>query len=330
MKGRCLTALLPVIAIVPLALVPASGQTQTAAADSSTAARTPWGDPDLQGVWDFRTATPLERPAELAGKQFLTEEEAAELEQRAFERNTDEERPADAADDVRTAYNDFWYDRGNTVVRTRRTSLIVDPPNGKIPPLTPEGQKRVDALAEARGRPAASWEDRTLFERCLTRPLPRLPGGYNQNLQILQTPGYVVILYEMMREARFIPVDGQPHIPQDIRLWHGDSRGRWEGDTLVVDVTNFSPKGHFRGSAEGLHLVERFTRLDADTIEYQVTIDDPSTFTKAWTASVPMTKTQDPMYEYACHEGNYGMPNLLAGARAEEKAAEEAARTGSR
>ena len=289
------------------------------------ALRTPWGDPDLQGVWDFRTITPLERPAELADQAFLTEEEAAGLEGAAVDRSERLAQPSE----VRTeplpaggsvgAYNDFWFDRGFNVVASRRTSLIVDPPDGRIPALTPAGQQRAAMRTAARARPAVTWEDRSLFERCVTRGLPRLPGGYNQNLQILQTPDHVVILYEMMREARVIPLDGRPHLPAAVRLWHGDSRGRWEGDTLVVETANFSPKNDFRGAGAGLRLVERFTRVDADTIDHQVTISDPTTFTRAWTAAIPLRRTDAPMYEYACHEGNYGMEGIMAGARADDR-----------
>ena len=299
--------------------------TQSAAPAGATAMRTPWGHPDLQGVWDFRTITPLERPAELADQEFLTEEAAAGLERAAIVRAERLAQPSE----VRTeplpaggsvgAYNDFWFDRGVNVVLSRRTSLIVDPPDGRIPTLTPAGQQRVAMRSAARARPAVTWEDRSLFERCVTRGLPRLPGGYNQNLQILQTPDHVVILYEMMRETRVIPLDGRSHLPGDLRLWHGDSRGRWEGDTLVVETTNFSPKNDFRGAAGGLRLVERFTRVDAGTIDHRVTITDPTTFTRSWTAAVPLRRTEAPMYEYACHEGNYGMEGIMAGARADER-----------
>ncbi len=332
MSHRCLAVLFTVIAVLVLSAIPAAAQ---------TAPRTAWGDPDLGGIWDFRTITPLQRPEELADQEFLTEEEAANLEQETIDRNERLLHQAatrtEAGGNV-GAYNNFWMDRGVNVVSTRRTSLIVDPPDGRIPPLTPEGQQRVDTQAEARDRPAFSWEDRSLFERCVTRGLPRLPGGYNQNLLILQTPEHVVILYEMMREARVIPLDGRPHLADNVRLWHGDSRGRWEGETLVVETTNVSPKAHYgypipellRGSGDGLHLVERFTRIDADTIDHQVTINDPTTFTDTWTASIPLRATQDQMYEYACHEGNYSMESTLSGARAQEKAAAEAATQGSR
>ena len=320
MSHRCLAAVSTVIVVVALSAIQVAAQ---------TAPRTAWGHPDLQGVWDYRTITPLQRPEELADREFLTEEEAANLEQETIDRN--ERLLHQAATRTEAggsigAYNNFWMDRGTNVVGNRRTSLIVDPPNGRIPPLTPEGQRRVDARAEARNRSAVSWEDRSLFERCVTRGLPRLPGGYNQNLQILQTPEQVVILYEMMREVRVIPLDGRPHLADNVRLWHGDSRGWWEGETLVVETTNVSPKAHFRGSGDGLHLVERFTRIDADTIDHEVTIEDPTTFTDTWTASIPLRATQDQMYEYACHEGNYSMASTLTGARAQEKAAAEGSR----
>jgi hypothetical protein len=284
--------------------------------------RTPWGDPDLQGVWSNATITPFERPTTLAGKQVLTEEEAAELEKLTVKTGNQDRRDGAGTDaDVARAYNDFWWDRGTKVVSTRQTSLVVEPSDGRVPALTPEGQKRAAARA-ARGYD--SWEDRSLWERCITRGLPMVPGPYNNNYQILQTPGYVVIVHEMIHDARIIPLDGRPHVGQNVRQWFGDSRGRWEGDTLVVDTTNFTDKANFRGSTEGLHLIERFTRTSADTVKYEFTIDDPTTFTRNWTAAIPMTRTDEQIYEYACHEGNYGMVNLLSGARVQEKATEKA------
>jgi hypothetical protein len=200
--------------------------------------------------------------------------------------------------------------------------MIVDPPDGRIPPMTPEGQRRMEqARMEANQHPADRAQDRSLAERCVfwgTAGPPLLPGPYNNTYQIYQTPGYVMILAEMIHDARIIPLDRRPHVPQNIRHWMGDSRGHWEGDTLVVDTTNFTGKTRFRGSSENLHLVERFTRVDSDTILYRFTVDDPSTFTKSWTAELPLTKTQGPIYEYACHEGNYALVDILAGARAEE------------
>jgi hypothetical protein len=311
----------------PAAPVASAAKTR-AAASTPTSAQTAWGDPDLQGTWTYKTITPLERPAEFAGKEFLSKEEAAELERRALKANSDEDRPTDASRDVATAYNDFWWDRGDTVVNSRRSSLIVDPPDGKVPSLTAAGKARVDARAVARDRPAHGPEDRSQFERCITRGLPRLPGGYNQNLQIMQAPGYVAILYEMMREARIIPLDGRPHLDASVRQWMGDSRGRWEGRTLVVETTNFNAKHEFRGASENLRLVERFTRAGNGSIDYQFTADDPATWTASWTAAIPLMKTNDQIYEYACHEGNYGMPNLLHSARAEDQAAAQAASKG--
>ena len=317
MDWKRLCAALCALGVVALAPIPASGQSASAAGTGSR-------ELDLQGVWTFKTITPFERPAQFAGKEFLTEQEAAELERLVAKTNTEEERPTDRARDVAGAYNNFWFDRGDNVVKTRRSSLIIDPPDGRMPPLASEGKSRVDARALARDRPAYGPEDRSQFERCVTRGLPRLPGGYNQNLQILQTPGYVVILYEMMRETRIIPVDGRPHVGNDIRQWMGDSRGRWEGKTLVVETSNFNRKQEFRGATDQLRLVERFTRIDANTIDYQITASDPAAWARPWTAAIPLSRTDDVMYEYACHEGNYGMPNLLSSARAEDRAAQGA------
>jgi hypothetical protein len=306
------------IAFVALAAVTVTAQSATTAGRTP---RTPWGDPDLQGVWSIATITPLERPTALAGKQVLTEQEAAAAEnERRTTGNQDRRDGAGTDADVARAYNDFWWDRGTKVVSTRQTSLVVDPPDGRIPLLTPEGQTRATARAR---RGYDSWEDRSLWERCITIGLPMIPGPYNNNYQILQTPGYVVILHEMIHDARIIPLDGRPHVAQNIRQWFGDSRGRWEGATLVVDTTNFTDKVGFRGSSKESRLIERFTRTDAGTVRYEFTIDDPATFTKKWTVAIPMAKTDDQIYEYACHEGNYGMVNLLSGARVQEKAAQE-------
>ena len=285
--------------------------------------RTPWGDPDLQGLWTNATVTPFERPANLSGKAVLTQEEAAE-----FERQTNQARDADnrgggTEADLGRAYNQFWFERGTKVVGTRRTSLVTDPPDGRVPALTPAAQSRADARAEARRRsPADGPEDRSLVERCIVWPTagpPMVPGAYNNNYQILQAPGHVAILIEMIHDVRIIPLDGRPHAPQAIRQWMGDSRGRWDGNTLIVTTTNFTDKTIFRGSSANLKIVERFTRVDPDTLDYQFSIDDPESFTRSWTAAVPMTKTDGPIFEYACHEGNYGMTNLLKGARAEDK-----------
>jgi hypothetical protein len=288
--------------------------------------RTPDGHPDLQGIWDFRSATALERPARFAGREFMTPDEVIAYEQEALER--EDGRPPDDGRTELSVHAVWWLDYGKRVVGTRRTSLIVDPPDGKIPPLTPEGQKRSAerrAAAKTHG-PADSYEDRSLQERCITRGLPEvtLPGPYNNNMQIVQTPGYVMIFTEMIHDARVVPMDGRPHNSPNLRSWMGDSRGRWEGNTLVVDTTNFTDRTNFRGAGANLHLVERFTRVDADTIEYQFTLDDPTTWTRPWTVAYPIVKTEGPIYEFACHEGNYGLRGILSGARYEEKVAEEA------
>lgn len=301
-----------------LALLPAVAQTRW------TPPKTADGQPDLQGIWTNATITPLERPAEFAGKAFLTAQEAADYEKRLRQTTNADRRDGSAEADVGRAYNDAWYDRGTKVVGTRRTSLIIDPPDGKIPPLTPEAQKKQAALREAaQGHQFDGPENRPLTERCLLWPTagpPMLSGPYNNNYQIVQTPGYVMILVEMIHDARIIPLDGSPHLRKSVRQWKGDPRGHWEGNTLVVDTTNFTDKTRFRGADENLHLTERFTRVDADTILYEFTVDDPTAFTKPWTAQVPMRKTKGPIFEYACHEGNYAMTGMLAGAREEEKA----------
>ena len=348
MRRRILRSFEFLAAIVALALLAAphlAAQTQSAAntaspkskpaAKSWAMPRTPDGQPDLQGIWSNATLTPLERPRDLGDKQFFTEKEAAEYEKKILEHNDADRRDAANAEaDIALAYNQFWYDRGTKIVPTRRTALIIDPPDGRIPSLTPEAKKREAARAEAlRGRgPADSWEDRNLAERCLTRGAPKLPGGYNNNFMILQGPGYVAILQEMIHEVRVIPLDGRPHVSSGVRQWLGDSRGHWEGNTLVVDTTNFRDEVRANlyyccGIAgASLHLTERFTRLDNDTIDYQYTVDDPTTYTRPWTVALPMWRNPGPLYEYACHEANYAMTGILAGARADEKAAAEAAK----
>ena len=340
MTGRYLAVLLTVMAIVALAPAPAAGQAQTTVADTSPPPRTPWGQPDLHGVWDFRTITPMQRPSELADKEFLTDEEAAELEdaRRLRDAGRDDEVPADTVGN----YNQFWFDRGTEVIGTRRTSLVVDPPDGRVPPLTPEAETKQAALREAREgvgphQPTpGGWVDdlgaNGLQVRCITgfnSGPPMTPGGYNNNVQLFQTPDHVVLLNEMNHNARIVPLDPRPH--GELRQWAGDSRGHWDGDTLVVETTNFLRETSFmRGGSSGdLHLVERFTRGSADTLLYQVTVEDRTTWTRPWTYEVPMVRSQEPIYEYACHEGNYAMEVILAGARAAEQAA-EAAPDGSR
>ena len=304
-------------------LISASGSAFGQAKKTWVMPRTPDGHPDLSGIWNTSTLTPLERPAEFAQKPVLSEQEAKDYEARLLRENNRDRRDGTAETDVGRAYNEFWYDRGSHIVASRRTSLIIDPPDGKIPALTPEAQKRQADLAEYRRQHAGDGpEDFSLANRCIlwaTAGPPMLPGAYNNNYQIVQTPGYVVILVEMIHDARIIPIDGGPHLPSGVHQWLGDSRGHWEGDTLVVETTNFNNKTNFRGAGENMKLTERFKRADANTISYEFTVNDPSSFSKPWTAQIPMNKTTDPVLEYACHEGNYAMEGMLKGLRAEEK-----------
>jgi hypothetical protein len=318
--------------IAAVIAVPAAGQApkRNSVSKNWTPPRTPDGKPDLQGVWTNVTLTPLERPPELKDKAFFTPAEAAQYEKDVIQRNNADRRDGSAEADVGRAYNNFWYDRGTKVIPALRTSLIVDPPDGRIPFLTPVAQQRVAAQAEARRlHPADGPEDRALTERCILWPTagpPMLPGPYNNNYQIIQGPGYVTIFVEMIHDVRFIPTDGRPHLPPDVRQWMGDPRGHWEGNTLTVDTTNFTSKTTVRGSGESLHLVERFTRASPDMILYEFTVDDPASFTKPWTAQIPMVKMDGPLLEYACHEGNYAMAGMLGGARAAEKAKDDKAK----
>ena len=339
-------ASLSALVIVFVFVAPTRPTAQTRATENARAGgaarpalRTVDGQPDLQGVWSFATVTPLERPKELAGKEVLTEAEAAAFEKRQVAlQNRDNRKSLPAALDVETAYNDFWWDQGTKVVGTRRTSLVVDPPDGHIPPMTPEAQQKTKMPRQRPvperiviGSVAEGPEDLGLSERCIlgfSSGPPILPSAYNNNLQIFQAPGYVVIFTEMIHEARIVPLDGRAHLSQGVRQWLGDSRGRWQGDTLVVETTNFTHKSAFSGnlvarggSSERMRLVERFTRMGPDMLVYEFTVDDPATWTKPWTAQVPMTRSPEKLYEYACHEGNYGMANLLSGARAVERAA---------
>src|SRR5437867_6311302 len=290
------------MAAMLLATVHAAAQSRTAAVKTSRAKaspRTSWGAPDVQGVWNYATLTPLERPSELTGKEVLTDAEAAEFEKQTLQRRNPDRRDGGAAADVGRAYNQFWWDYGTKVVGTNRTSLIVDPPDGRVPPLTPEAKERADARAQVLRRPPAGPEDRNLWERCIlggnTGP-PMVSGPYNNVVQLFQTPGYVVILNEMINDARIVPLDGRPHLPPSIRQWRGDSRGRWEGDTLVVDTTNFRDETNFRGARATLHVVERFTRVDARTLLYEFTVDDPMTWTRPWSAAMPMRKAEGPIF----------------------------------
>ena len=300
-----------------------------------TLPKTAWGDPDLQGFWTNTTTTPLQRPPELKDKAVLTDAELAERERLVNARANQDAAPS--AGNPGT-YNEFWYERGRM---NRRTSLIVDPPDGRLPPLTPAAAKRAEDDRRGRG-PADSWTDRSAYERCITRSLPgaMMPGFYNHNYHILQTPDYVVLHVEMIHDARIVPIvrdaraagrpgsagTGASPTPANIRQWMGRSRGRWEGNTLVVETTNFNDKVREQGliafsTGENLTLTERFTRTDADTIDYQFTVNDPTFYTRPWTASLPMARFEGPIFEYACHEGNHGLMGILSGARAEEGAA---------
>ncbi len=294
----------------------------TTSSTTAPALRTSDGQPDLEGYWTNTTVTPLERPKELADKAFFTPEEAAEYAKRQLA--TPEPTGPGTYADVHYNMAQFGLEKSQSKVAANiRTSLITDPSDGHIPPMTPEARQRnADRAAKNKGHEFDGPENRGLAERCImwgNEGPPMMPVGYNSNLQIVQGPGYVAITQEMIHDVRIIPTDGSPHLPADVRQWMGDSRGHWEGDTLVVDTTNFTDKTAFRGSSANLHVVERFRRVDANTVLYQFTVDDPSTWTRSWSAEIPMTKIQGPIFEYACHEGNYGMRNNLSGARAEEK-----------
>jgi hypothetical protein len=303
-----------------LACAPAFGQPSSIAG--------PAGHPDLQGIWTSATVVPMERPASVKGKEFYTEEEAAENARKVLGISSWERLGSQAS----VHYNMSQYGLDLSQVKlalTRRTSLIVGP-DGRVPPFTPEAQKRLaERAARNRGHQFDGPENRPLQERCIvysSEGPPVLPAAYNSNLQIVQSVGTVAIVQEMIHSARLIPTDGSPHLPASIRQWNGDSRGHWEGDTLVVDTTNFNDETAFRGSTADLHLVERFRRVDNETILYEFTVDDPSTWTRPWTAQLALAKIEGPLFEFACHEGNLGMANTLSGARAAEKAAAETAK----
>ncbi len=328
MKSVPLAAAFAVAVLLPTA----------AFAQDSGVPRTAWGAPDLQGVWDFRTLTPFERPAELENKDVYTAEEVAEFEARrnAEIAGRDDRVPADIVGN----YNQFWFDAGATAVETNRTSLVVDPPNGRLPPLTDAARQRLQARRQARAgvtrhepTPGGWVEDlgSGMFAvRCIlgfNSGPPMTPAGYNQNVQVFQTEDHVVLLNEMVHSSRIVPLDGRGHVDAGIRQWMGDSRGYWDGDTLVVETVNFLRETSFRNglSDANLRLTERFTRVSPTTLMYEVTVDDPTAWIQPWTYQIPMQRSDQPLYEYACHEGNYGLYNILAGAR-EREAAEAAAR----
>jgi hypothetical protein len=325
MLNRSLVRGFALLATVTLAPLHASAQGRGA-----TPGRTPDGKPDLAGIYSFSTVTPLQRPDALLGKATLTDEEAASFEAAENTRLNrdlfDPEKGQPSAGYLPRAqggvlsYNEFWYERGNKLTRDKRTSLIVDPPDGRIP-FTDAARRRVAEMRQHSdsGR-GDSYADRPLADRCLqgfNSGPPMTPGSYNNNVEIVQAPGVVVIVNEMVHNARVIPTDGRPHTT--LRQWSGDSRGRWEGDTLVVDTINFRRETSLQGSTANTRLVERFTRVDAETIEYEFTVTDPTSYTRPWSAMVPLIRIHEPLYEYACHEGNYSLRNILAGARKQER-----------
>jgi hypothetical protein len=317
MSQRFLTAVAFLLVTASLA-----GQSQ-----KWTPQRTPDGQPDLQGFWTNSTYTPLERPKGVT-KEFFSRDEAAAMERRAAAEESEQTVPGTIAD-VHYDFTQFGLDRNqNPLGSNLRTSLIVDPVDGTLPPLTAEGQRRAAERAEEAKR-VGRWDSaqsNQLDDRCVIfagAGPPMLPQSYNGNYQIVQSRDHVMILFEMAHDVRMIPLDGRPHLPDTIREWMGDSRGRWEGDTLVVETKNFNGKNPLRDSSEHMRVIERFTRVDADTIRYQFTIDDQSTWTKPWSAELSLKQTKGPLFEHACHEGNYGLYNTLLGARLEEKKAAE-------
>ncbi len=300
--------------------------------------RTAWGAPDLGGVWDFRSITPMQRPEALADQEFLSEEAAAELEQRALDRLNDfldlpaqrteagtnvDRRP----DGGNGSYNHTWLDQGLQTVGTRRTSLIIDPPDGRYPAMTPDGRERTAArAAHRRTQPADSWLDFSTYDRCIlgfNAGPPMNPSAYNNNMQVFQTSDHVALMTEMVHTVRIVPLDGRPALDPSFRQWSGDSRGRWEGDTLVIETANFDPRRQWRSTSGSMRLTERLTRVDAETLLYQATVDDPETWERPWTYEVPMRRLDEDMWEYACHEGHHSMPLMLGGARVLEAAGQQ-------
>lgn len=316
-----------IILAVAILSAASSSMAQNGAPKKWTPPRIADGHPDLQGTWSNATIIPLERAKELAGKQTFTEQEYIEYQNKVFAR-ADRDRPGQTG--VGT-YNAFWWDQETKLAANRHTSLIIDPADGRVPPLTAAALKRAEQQRIwAKQHPADGPEDRPLMDRCLNFPTagpPMLPSFYNGSpygplteiYQIVQTHGNLAILVEHNHETRVIPIDGQPHLPPTVRLWLGDSRGHWEGDTLVIDTTNFSDKTSFKGSDENLHLTERLTRTGPTTLTYRFIVDDPTAFTSVWTGEYPFILSKDTLFEYACHEGNYGLAGVLAGARADEK-----------
>ncbi len=341
--ARSRVAIISLTLLTIAILLPASGSAQTRTGTNAAPSRSAWvpprtpdGQPDLEGIWTNATIVPLQRPAEYAGKPLLTEQEAEERVKRTMNEWDRDRRDGGAAQDLSRAYGGVWWDADAKIAKDLRTALITDPADGRVPALTREAQERQAATQARQRRLAESAADRTYIERCLwwmaVGP-PMLPSFSNNspfstlvsNYKIVQSPGYVVLVNEILHENRIIPLDGRPHVNSTIRSWMGDSRGRWEGNTLVVDTTNFIDRAQFRGAGVNMHLVERFTRTGPDTMTYEFTVNDPSTFTRPWSAMVPMMSSQGPIFEWACHEHNYGLANILSAARAEERAAAQGA-----
>ena len=336
MNHRVTVAVVAVYAVLAVG-APAAGQTGAVHAAEWDVPRMPDRRPDLQGVWANNAATPLERPEALAERSELSEEEVASLTQHArelFNGETDaafgdsvfnaalaQEQGFSSSDAGTGNYNQFWLvDRDFE----NRTSLVVDPSNGRVPPLTDAAQARTEAArAYRRDHPADSYTDRNNSDRCITYGVPRIRAGYNSYFQFVQTPDHLAILKELIHDIRIIPIGGQPHLDDRIRQWMGDSRARWEGDTLVVETTNYSEKSNFMGSAQHFRLEERFTRVGPDTLNWELTFSDPTHWTRPWTALIALKKTDDPVFEFACHEGNIAMEGILGGHRAEERAAQD-------
>ncbi len=327
-KRRFAVSMVIALVVTLAASLPFAAQTKTAPAGKTwTQPRTPDGQPDLQGVWSNISSVPLERPKNLGAKEFYTPQEMAAIAAQQNKKATADKAGTRA--DVHYDFSQFGLDAAHTAVaKNNRTSLIIGP-EGQIPPLLPEAQKRAaERAARNKGRQFDAAENRGLSERCIVwpnEPPPMIAGGYNGNVQIVQGPGYVAIMQEMIHSVRMVPTDGRPHLPPGVHQWLGDSRGHWEGNTLVVDTTNFTEQTAFRGSSDKLHVVERFTRTSDDALMYEFTVSDPTTWEKSWTAQIPWAKSEAPIFEYACQEGNYGLANILSQTRAEEAEAAAAA-----
>ena len=337
MTDQFLHSWFAVVSVIVLALGPVVAQGQVSAPSAEVYPRTAWGTPDLNGVWDFRTLMPFERPSELSDQAFFTEEEAAQFEADKLAEFAvrDDKEPADIVGN----YNQLWFDPGNKISETNQTSLVVDPPNGQVPPLTVVAQAKKATLESARegvdrhsptyGGFVDDLGPGMFAVRCIlgfNSGPPMTPGGYNQNMQLVQTPDHVVLVNEMVHSSRVVPLDGRPHLPKGMRQWMGDSRGHWEGDTLVVETSNFLRETSFRAgvTTADLLLVERFTRVADGTLMYEVTVEDTNTWDQPWSYRMAMVRNDYPLYEYACHEGNYGLYNILAGAREQEATADAA------